>query len=324
MAWKRTVAGILLSVQLLEDNDPTALDTRTNPEASDHILALAELAAHKAFVALNVPMVQRRGSREDAVQEAALYLTEYAGHGPRPAYTLAKKRVMSWVIRQLWQGRLRSMKEKAAGQRAPIPVCFSLDEVEGEAWLPDTSESEYSRTPEAALVAKEEVDTREACIEQFYDIAYDLVAYRMGLKRSRHHAALNDTAVFGLTLRGYNYTGVAAGLGCTENLAIQRVTYARRRLATFIEAHGVEVIARWYIEAVEQSGLMDVRAGQAFIADYVATQEAGYRERHPTAPTPKRRLREDWKSAARVQWARRTRGEEVPRDDAGGMPVAAD
>lgn len=77
---------------------------------------------------------------------------------------------------------------------------------------------------------------------KFYYIAYDLVAYRLGLKRRRPIAAQNDTVVFQLTLRGYNYTGVAAGLGCSENLAIQRVTYARR-LAAFIAEHGVEVIA---------------------------------------------------------------------------------
>ena len=176
MAWTQTVAGMRLSVQLLQDNDPTALDTHTTPEAHDNILALARLAAHKAFVALNVPLVQRRYAWEDAVQEAALYLTDYAGHGPRPAYTIARKRVMSWVIRQLWQGRLRSAKEKQAGRPAPIPYCFSLDAMEGEAWIPDTSE--YSRTPEAALLAQEEVETREACIERFYDIAYDVVAYR--------------------------------------------------------------------------------------------------------------------------------------------------
>lgn len=320
MAWNETVAGMRLAVQLLEANDLTALNHRTTPEAHDNILALARLAAHKAFVELNVPLVQRRYGREDAVQEATLFITEYAAHGPRPAYTIAKKRVISWIIRQLWQGRLRSAKEKQAGRGAPIPYCFSLDGAEGEAWIPDTSESEYSRTPEAALLAQEESDTREACIEQFYDIAYDLVAYRLGLKRCRHVAASNDTAVFQLTLRGYNYTGVAAGLGCTENLAIQRVTYARRRLAAFIAEHGLEVIAAWYREAMGGVGLPNVRAGQVFVAEYVAAQEKRYREQYGSAP--KRRLREDWRSAARMLWAQPPRGDDAERRE--GVAVAAD
>lgn len=320
MAWNKTVAGMRRAVQLLEDDDPASLNLQTTPEAYDNILALAGLAAHKAFVALNVPVVQRRYGGEDAVQEAALLISEYAGYGPRPAYTIGKKRVISWIIRQLWQGRLRSAKEKQEGRPAPIPYCFSLDAMEGEAWIPDTSE--YSQTPEAALVAQEETDTREACIEQFYDIAYDLVAYRLGLKRCRHVAASNDTAVFQLTLRGYNYTGVAAGLGCSENLAIQRVTYARRRLAGFIAEHGVEVIAAWYKVAEGGVGrrVPDVRAGQAFVAEYVAAQENRYREQYGSAP--KRRLRDDWRSAARVLWAQKTRGGEAERRER--VAVAAD
>jgi hypothetical protein len=115
------------------------------------------------------------------------------------------------------------------------------------------------------------------------------VSCRLGLKQCRHGAALNDKAVFQLTLRGYNYSGVAAGLGCTENLAIQRVTYARRRLGAFIAEHGVEVIAAWYREAAGRRGIPDVRAGQAFMAEYVAAQEERYREQYGSAP--KRRLR---------------------------------
>lgn len=69
-----------------------------------------------------------------------------------------------------------------------------------------------------ALLAPEETDTREACDEQPYDIANDLVAYRIGLKRYRHVAAQNDTAVFQLTLRGYNLTGVASALDCSTDM----------------------------------------------------------------------------------------------------------
>lgn len=126
--------------------------------------------------------------------------------------------------------------------------------------------------------------------------------------------------MFQLTLRGYHYTGVAAGLGCTEDLAIQQVTYARRRLAAFIAEHGVEVIAAWYREAEGGMGVPDVRAGQAFIAEYVAAQEERYREQHGSAP--KRRLREDWRSAARVLWMRQTRGSGAERRE--HVTVAAD
>ena len=65
-----------------------------------------------------------------------------------------------------------------------------------------------------------------------------------------------------------------------------------------------------------------MRAGQVFVAEYVARQEKRYREQYGT--DPKRRLREDWRSAARVLWVQRTRGGEAERDAAGGMPVAAD
>lgn len=75
-------------------------------------------------------------------------IADHAGHGPHPAYKLAMKREISSLIWQLWKGHLRSKPE-------------------GEAWIPDTSESKYSRSPEAALVEQEETDTREACIEQF-------------------------------------------------------------------------------------------------------------------------------------------------------------
>ncbi len=163
--------------------------------------------------------------------------------------------------------------------------------MEGQARLPDTSD--YGQTPELARITQEEGDSREEYIEQFYDIAY-----RMGITRCRHHAAANDTAVFQLTIRGYNYIGVAAGLGCTENLAVQHVTYARRRLAAFIEKHGIEVVASWYTEVVAQSRLIDVRAQQVCVAEYGIVPEARFQQVYSVAP--KRRLRENWKIAART------------------------
>jgi hypothetical protein len=73
------------------------------------------------------------------------------------------------------------------------------------------------------------------------------------------------------------------------------------------------VIAAWYREGLEQSKLVDVRAGQAFVAEYVARQEERYRTQYGSEP--KRRLREDWRSAARVLWIRQTCGGEAERHD---------
>lgn len=315
MAWQQTIAGVPLHVQLLDENDPGTLNTRTCAEASDNILALAELAAHRAFVRLNVPNLRRWQAWEDATQEAALFITQYAVSGPRRAYTFAKKRVMTWIITQLWQEPMRSAKERQTGCAAPTPQFFSLEAVEGEVWIPDSSP--YGQTPEQALLAQEEGDTRAECIEQFFDIAYDLVAYRMGIKARRHHAASNDAAVFQLTLRGYNYTGVAAGLGCTENLAIQRVTYARRRLAAFLAEYGAEVVAAWYATARAQQRLIDVRQQQAFVAMYVGAQEKRYQQHYQSAP--KRRLRADWHMEARRQWSQRTMGVRCPEEAGAGV-----
>lgn len=40
-------------------------------------------------------------------------------------------------------GTLTECERETAGLGAPIPFCFSLDGMEGEAWIADTSESEY-------------------------------------------------------------------------------------------------------------------------------------------------------------------------------------
>lgn len=63
-----------------------------------------------------------------------------------------------------------------------------------------------------------------------------------------------------------------------------------------------------------------MRAGQAFVAEYVAAQEERYHEQYGYDPKP--RLREDWKSAARVQWVQQTRGGEGPCGDAGAAVTA--
>lgn len=60
------------------------------------------------------------------------------------------------------------------------------------------------------------------------------------------------------------------------------------------------MIAAWYAGAVGGRGIPDVRAGQVFVAEYVARQEERYREQYGSEP--KRWLREDWKSVVRVLW----------------------
>jgi hypothetical protein len=290
MAWTLSITGIPVCIQLLNDDNPEALDVQHNAEAGENILALAELAAHKVFVRLGLHDELRAFHREDATQEATITITEYAGKGPRVAYTLGKKRALSWVVRHVWQGQHPTPKDKREGKCPIPPTPFRLDALDWEPLL--KGDAGYTRSPEAVLVAREEIATRERCIERFYDVAYDLVASRMGLSRRRHYTAKNDAEVFQLTLRGYNLTGVAAELDCTPDMASQRVTFARRRLAAFVEARGVQEIAAWYRDVA----LTDVRAQQVFVADYVTQQQARL------GTTPVRRQKEEWKSRARTKW----------------------
>lgn len=315
MAWKKSITGIALCIQLLEQDSAFDLDTRHNPEAGENILALAQLAVHKVFCRLGVWQERREYHREDALQEAALAITTYAHRGPRPAYVLAKKRTLSWVVQYVWQGRHRTAQEKIEGTPVLPPPPLHLDALEWEPLL--KGEVDYALTPEEELINREEPQVREACIERFYDVAYDVVANRMGLTRRRHYTAENDAEVFQLTLRGYNLTGVANALGCSTDMASQRVNYARRRLAAFVEARGVEAIAGWY-EGVAGSGherpvVTDVRAQQAFVAEYVAEREVRL------GAEPARRQREEWKSRARAKWVKLEREAQRER-----MAVAAD
>jgi hypothetical protein len=252
---------------------------------------------HKAFVCVQLFHESRERHREDALREAALAITEYAGKGPCTAYSLGKKRTISWVVRQLWQGRHQTPKDKREGKRAIPPTPFSLDAQDWE--MVRGGDVGYTRSPEEVLLASEEMAARERCIERFYDVAYDVVANRMGLERRRHYTAENDAEVFQLTLRGYNLTGVAAALDCSTDMASQRVNYARRRLAAFVEERGVEEIAGWYAGmGRSQGGVTDVRAQQAYVAQYVAERQAAY------GAEPARRQKEEWKSRARAKWVR--------------------
>jgi hypothetical protein len=95
-------------------------------------------------------------------------------------------------------------------------------------------------------------------------------------------------------------------------MASQRVNYARRRLAAFVEERGVEEIAGWY-EGVgnpenERHVVTDVRAQQAYVAQYVAERQAAY------GAEPARRQKEEWKSRAREKWVKLER-EGVMREE---------
>jgi hypothetical protein len=74
---------------------------------------------------------------------------------------------------------------------------------------------------------------------------------------------------------------------------------AQRQLAAFVEEPGVHEIARWY-EGVESSRhvVTDVRAQQAYVAQYVAERQATY------GAELARRQKEEWKSRSRAQWVR--------------------
>jgi len=165
MAWKMSITGIPLCLQILDDNNLYDIDVKHNPEADENILALAELAVHKAFVCVQLFHESRDQHREDALQEAALAITEYAGKGPCTAYSLAKKRTISWVVRQLWQGRHQTPKDKREGKRAIPPTPFSLDAQDWE--MGRGGDVSYTRSPEEVMVVSEEIVARERCIERF-------------------------------------------------------------------------------------------------------------------------------------------------------------
>ena len=87
-----TIKTTDLAIKLLNDNDPNAIHP-DNPEAGANIMALARLAAHKAFCQVGVWHETRQKHYEDAVQEAATSIRQYADRGPRRAYVIASSRL---------------------------------------------------------------------------------------------------------------------------------------------------------------------------------------------------------------------------------------
>ena len=87
-----TIKTTDLAIKLLNDNDPNAIHP-DNPEAGTNIMALARLAAHKAFCQVGVWHETRQKHYEDAVQEAATSIWQYADRGPRRAYVIASSRL---------------------------------------------------------------------------------------------------------------------------------------------------------------------------------------------------------------------------------------
>ena len=82
MATTETTA---LAIRLLNENSTNAIHP-DNPEAATNIMALARLAAYKAFCEVGVWHEKRELHYEDAVQEAAASIWQYADRGPRRAY----------------------------------------------------------------------------------------------------------------------------------------------------------------------------------------------------------------------------------------------
>ena len=81
-----------LAIRLLNDNDPNAIHP-DNPEAAANIMALARLAAYKAFCEVGVWHENRARHYEDAIQEAAASIWQYADRGLRRAYVIASSRL---------------------------------------------------------------------------------------------------------------------------------------------------------------------------------------------------------------------------------------
>jgi hypothetical protein len=86
----------------------------------------------------------------------------------------------------------------------------------------------------------------------------------------------------------------------------------------------VEEIAGWYEGVGRSQGVVtDVRAQQAYVAQYVAERQAGY------GAEPARRQKEEWKSRAREKWVKLEREGQVQEPEDGEarrerVAVAAD
>ncbi len=286
-----------LAIRLLNDNDPNAIHP-DNPEAADNIMALASLAAYKAFCEVGVWYESRQRHYEDAVQEAAVSLVMYTERGVRRAYSLAKKRNINWIIRFVWQGKPRTSKERANGTQTLLPIGPSLDAYDWD-WL-----ANEHPTPFDSLLGTDSMDEREACIEALYDIVVDIVSKQMGLTRRQYYTAQKDAKVLVCALRSKNTQALMHEFDCSMSEASAKLRKARKRLSAFLEEKGEEAIAQMYQGS---KTWCDARAREAFVTNYVAERQAthlssevGYQMKREKSPSHS--IIKEWTWKARALW----------------------
>ncbi len=279
-----------LAIRLLNDNDPNAIHP-DNPEAGANIMALARLAAYKAFCEMGVWHEKREQHYEDAIQEAATSIWQYADRGPRRAYVIAKKRNINWIIRYIWQGKPQSAYEKRNGYKTLLPIGPSLDASDWD-WL-----ASQNPTPEEELLAQQEVSEREASIEAFYDIVVDIVSKQMGLTRRQYYTAHKDAKTLVCILRTKNIKALMPEFDCSLSGAYARLRQARERLSRFCQESGEDKVAQMY---KGPKTWCDARARRAFMTHYVAEQKATYQTKREKSPPDSAIKR--WRRKGRAVW----------------------
>ena len=292
-----TIKTTDLAIKLLNDNDPNAIHP-DSPEAGANIMALARLAAHKAFCEVGVWHETRQKHYEDAVQEAATSIWQYADRGPRRAYVIAKKRNLNWIIRYVWQGKPQNAYEKRNGYKTLLPIGPSLD-ASDEEWLASENPTPFDSVLATDSVSspRSSVGQREACIEAFYDIVVDIVVNQMGLTRRRYHTAHKDAKTLVCVLHSKNTKTLMSEFDCNLSGAYVRLQKARQRLSAFLEQKGEDVVAQMYQGPKTWS---DARAREEFAINYVAEQQAVYETKKEKTPPDSAIKR--WKRKARALW----------------------
>lgn len=173
MEWKQSVIGVPLCVQLLWDNDTRALNLKENAEAGTNILGLAQLAAWKAFVWLELPEDTWLALGEDAVQASivALLQEKTMAQAPRLAYFRMRRFCTGWARRYA----LGQSRPNGVGQPyLQVPPMLSLDGLDWEPCLQTVEADQWRLNPEQMLT-KDEGSDRQWFVQHFFDIVHHLV-----------------------------------------------------------------------------------------------------------------------------------------------------
>jgi hypothetical protein len=305
MEWKRTLTGMPVAVQLLEDNRKFDLDLEQNPEAGENFIHLAQLAAWKGFARLGLPYSMWQSLGEDAVQESLCLLLQTrhkSDYTPRLAYYTARQCSVRWFCRHALGLLERNLKEFQSGIARRAPVSFSLDDLE---WEPRLHGEGLHLHPDEVEREQERAATREAQVTQFYDIVHDLVVNHIR-PHMAHRVAANDAELFEMTLQGQNAVVIAEVMGCRWTAAKSRRTLARARLLRLLETHGLETVAGWYTDVARgERTLPNARAQIAFVDAQVQARATAYHQTHGV--TPQAHKYKIWKRAARFQWEKQDR-----------------